>query len=955
MTHPPLAVPPAPPPRKEAPLFARVLAWLVPVAIAFALLVGALQLGRWALSLSTSSGRASPWSAGGLLSAGGALWLLHAPATHGARRAAGRALATGAVGLGLVGLTREAPGGELGLVLTGLSLWTLHVRTRRGGAPARWLASCAALVAVWGLIAGLYQGHWFGLPPLNTVTGASRAPGPPVSLALLLLSGGLLSLHPEQGVMGALLRDDLGGHSARRLLFAVLVVVPAVGAARILGERLGFYGTTEGITLLVLVTMAAFLTVTLWNANALSRLDASRRRMEQSLRLSQARFGGIVTHAADAIISIDAAQRIILFNASAERIFGYSASEVLGQPLDVLLPENLRELHTRHVRHFAQGTVTPRHMGERLPILGQRKGGERFPAEASISKLNVDGTLLLTVILRDISARRRAEDLLRLSEERFRTAFEGAPVGMALVDLDGRFLHVNAALCELVGYTREELLSRSFQDLTAPEDVALDQENAARMRRGEIRSFQREKHYLRKDGRRIAILVWSAVVRDAAGRPVHFISQMQDITERQELEQAWRFLADVGPRLAASLSSQTTLATVAQLTVPALADWCVVACVDGSGRLHRVERAASDPRVAERLRTLGEAYGTQPLPPDRITASVLRTGRPVLLPEVPPEMFEAVAVDARHLEQLRQLAPRSAIIVPLHSRDRNLGVILLATSGSGRRYGARELAQAEELARRAALAIDNARLYERSEQATRMREEVLRVVAHDLRAPLNVIQLSANMLEKGLPEGGGARHRLETLQKSVQRANRLIQDLLDVARMDGGVLPVERKPLEVAPLIQEVMEQHRGLAEARSLRLQAHVPEAVPRVLADPERLLQILSNLLGNALKFTPEGGHILLRVQPEAGQVRFLVTDTGPGIAADDRPRIFERFWQAGPKRKEGAGLGLAIVKGLVEAHGGQVGVQSAPGAGSTFFFTLPTAEAADAHAGTHAGNAP
>ncbi|MFP2902324.1 PAS domain S-box protein, partial [Corallococcus sp. 4LFB] len=864
-------------------------------------------------------------------------------------------LATGVVGMGLMGLTREIPGGGLGLVLTGLSLWTLRVRTRRGGSPARWLASFAALVAVWGLIAGLYQEHWFGLPPLNAVTGASRAPGLPLSLALLLLSGALLSLHPEQGVMGVLLRDDLGGHSARRLLFAVLVVVPAVGAARLLGERLGLYGTTEGSTLFVLATMASFLAVALWNASALSRLDASQRRTEQSLRLSQARFGGIVTHAADAIISIDAAQRIILFNASAERIFGYPASEVLGQPLDVLLPENLREVHARHVRNFVRGPVTSRHMGERLPILGQRKDGERFPAEASISKLSVDGTLLLTVILRDISARRRAEDLLRLSEERFRTAFEGAPVGMALVDLDGRFLLVNAALCELVGYSREELLSRSFQELTAPEEVAQDQENAARMRRGELRSFQREKHYVRKDGRRIAILMWSAVVRDAAGRPLHFISQMQDITERQELERAWRFLADVGPRLAASLSSRTTVATVAELTVPALADWCVVACLDGSGRLHHVECAASEPRMAERLRTLGEAYGTQPLPPDRITASVLRTGRPVLLPEVPPEMFEAVAVDARHLEQLRQLAPRSVIVVPLRSRDRNLGVILLATSGSGRRYGARELALAEELARRAALAIDNARLFEQSEQAIRLREEVLRVVAHDLRAPLNVIQLSASMLEKGLPEGGGVRHRLETLQRSVQRANRLIQDLLDVARMDGGVLPVERRPLEVAPLIQEVMEQHRGLAEARALRLQAHVPEAVPRVLADPERLLQILSNLLGNALKFTPEGGHILLRVQPEAGQVRFQVTDTGPGISAEDRPRIFERFWQAGPKRKEGAGLGLAIVKGLVEAHGGQVGVESAPGAGSTFFFTLPVAEAADAHAGTHAGSAP
>ncbi|MBZ4373664.1 PAS domain S-box protein [Corallococcus sp. AS-1-6] len=936
------------PPPVTPPLFWRGLAKVATVASAFSLLAGALLVGGQALSSSTGPGRPPPWDGWGLMFAGGALWLLHSQEARGARRAVGRVLAAGVVVLGVAELTRGNPGGGLGLLFTGLSLGTLHLRTRQGGYPARWLATCAALLAVWGLVGGLYQGHWFGLPPLNTVTGVSRAPGLLLSLALLLLSGGLLSLHPDRGLTGVLLREDFGGHSARRLLLAVLLVVPAAGAVRLLGERLGLYGTTEGITLFVLLTMAAFLAVVLWNANALSRLDASRRGVEQSLRLSEARFGGIVTHAADAIISIDAEQRIVLFNASAERIFGYSAREVLGQPLDILLPENLRAVHREHVRRFAQGTAMSRHMGERLPILGQRRGGESFPAEASIMKLDVEGTLWLTVILRDISARRKAEDLLRLSEERFRTAFEGAPVGMALVGLDGRFLHVNAALCDLVGYSRDEMLHRSFQDLTAPEDLAMDVEYAKRMRQGELSSFQREKHYVRKDGRRIAILIWSAVVRDARGMPLHFISQMQDITERQDLAQAWRFLADVGPRLAASLSSRTTLATVASLAVPALADWCVVACLDASGRVHRTAHAASDARTAERLRALDAAHGPESLLPAPLIASVQRTGRTLLLAEVPPGMFDAAAVDAGHREPLPL---RSALIVPLRSRERNLGVILFAMSGEGRRYGAREQAQAEELARRAALAIDNAGLFERAEQAIGMREEVLRIVAHDLRAPLNVIQLSATMMEKHLPPGDRARPRLETLQKSVQRANRLIQDLLDVARMEGGSLTVERAPLEVAPLIQDALEQHRGLAESRSLSLQAHVPEGVPRVLADPQRLSQILSNLLGNALKFTPEGGRVLLRVQPEAGQVRFLVSDTGPGISAEDRPRIFERFWQAGPKRKEGAGLGLAIVKGLVEAHGGQVGVDSAPGVGSTFFFTLPLAEGAEAHAGTYA----
>ncbi|RKH16158.1 PAS domain-containing sensor histidine kinase, partial [Corallococcus sp. CA047B] len=670
------------------------------------------------------------------------------------------------------------PGSGVGLCLTGLALLVLHVRTRQGGRPARWLALACALMATWVLLGFLFR-EAGPQPPVRSPSSFTPM-GLHTALVLLLLSLAILSVHPERGLMGVLLKKDLGGLLARRILPTAILAPLVVGGVRLLGERLAYFGPAFGVTLFAGLTMVAFLAVTFWNARIVSRLDARNRLVEQSLRLSEARFAGIVSNAADAIISIDDAQRIILFNAGAERIFGYAASEVVGRSLEVLLPESLQAVHARHVQHFAGGSMTSRHMGVRQPISGRRKGGETFPAEASISKLEVEGARTLTVILRDITTRKQAEEVLRNSEERFRTSFEDAPIGMALVDLSGRFLNVNASLRHMVGYSQAELLARTFQDITVPEDLELDLLNVRRLLQGDIDSYQMEKRYFHRDGRIVTVQMTASMVRDAHGEPLHFVSQIQDITERKRMEQSW------------------------------------------------------------------------------------------------------------HL------------------------------------------------------------LLEKSQQATRVRDQVLRIVAHDLRAPLNVIALSAGVLRKGLPEGRALQRPLDSLEKSLQRANRLIQDLLDVARMEGGGLSVEREALEVAPLVREAVELHRALAEARSLHLVALIPEGLPRVLADRERTLQIFSNLIGNALKFTPEGGSITLCVEAEGDQVRFSVRDTGSGIPPEDLPHLFKPFWQAHARRKEGAGLGLAIVKGLVEAHGGELSVQSLPGAGSTFSFTLPSQVPAEAQAG-------
>ncbi len=842
---------------------------------------------------------------------------------------------------------RPAPMTALCFLMTGLAIRLLDAQTARGRRPAQFLALTVGGIASMALLGYVYQEEALfaserGLPffPLFTPVAVHTA------FTFLMLSLGILCARPDRGLMLLATGDDAGSFMARRLLPAALLIPAAVGGLRILGERLGLYGTTGGAAILVVTTTLILLSVIAWNAAALQRLDVRRREVEQGYRLSEARLSGIISTAADAIISVDERYRITLFNEGAERIFGYSASEILGQALDVLLPARLRDGHRQHMQNFAAAPRGARRIGERASIVGVRKNGEEFPAEASISRIEMGKTRLFTVILRDITARKRAEEALRQSEERFRTAYENAPIGMALVGLDGRFLNVNRSLCEIVGYSERELRTKTFQDITYPADLEGDLANARQLLQGEINSYQFEKRYIHKEGHLVSVLLTGSLVRDSRGDPLHFIAQIQDISERKRLEQDWRFLAETGLQLAGSLDTRATLAIVARLVVPALADWCVIELVDDQERVLAVEGAAASAQKEGSLRALLAIH--DPFRHGHIVARVLRTGEPELLAQMPPRVREAAAEDERYLELLRQLEPLSGMVVPLLARGHTLGAIILAASESGRRYDTHSLMLAEELARRAALAVDNARLYRISEQATRSRDEVLRIVAHDLRSPLQVISLSAQALLRRLPEESRAdRKPLDTIQRAVARATHLIQDLLDVARMEAGRISVERRPEQLAPLLKEALELHRAIAEARSIQLMISIPEDGPSILADRDRLLQIFSNLLGNALKFTPEGGQIALRVEQAGDVVRFSVSDTGPGIPAESLPHIFNPFWQGRERRKEGAGLGLAIVKGLVEAHGGHIWVESKPGVGSTFFFTLPIVAQAEERA--------
>jgi PAS domain S-box-containing protein len=543
------------------------------------------------------------------------------------------------------------------------------------------------------------------------------------------------------------------------------------------------------------------------------------------------------------------------------------------------------------------------------------------------------------VLVTDISAIKKAELALRESEERFRLTVDEAPIGMALVGPDGRFLRVNRVLCEILGYSAQELTGTTFQAITHPEDLDADLSLSGQLARGEIARYTLEKRYIRKNGSIVDIELSASVLRGADGKPVLFISQIEDISERKRAEREQQFLAELGPVLASTLDQDEILDTVMQLATRRIADFCIVD-IAGEGQMVRKKVASRDPwgrEVAQALLGIRVDPGRPYL-----LAETISTRRPMVVRHPSDDVLAAMTQGPEHLRMVKELRMHSMIAVPLLAADRVVGAIALIASQGSREFDARDVRLAQELAWRVALALENARLYRAACEASKVRDEVLAIVAHDLRSPLNTIAMQAALLRRrAQPRAGTEATASDVIQRSAARMTRLIQDLLDVSRMEAGRLSVEGAPLDARQFLAQSVQSLQGLADAAGIELQRQAPDALPLVWADRDRLAQVLENLVGNALKFTGSGGRIAVGAQERESDVLFWVRDSGAGIPPEHLQHVFDRFWQARRTEREGAGLGLPIVKGVVESHGGRVWVESTPGEGTCFFFTIPRAE--------------
>jgi signal transduction histidine kinase/CheY-like chemotaxis protein len=402
------------------------------------------------------------------------------------------------------------------------------------------------------------------------------------------------------------------------------------------------------------------------------------------------------------------------------------------------------------------------------------------------------------------------------------------------------------------------------------------------------------------------------------------------------------FMADATAILSRSLDFEQTLAAVAQLAVPEMADWCAVDMFDSSHRLRRLAVAHVDPAKVRFARALEEKYPSDPNARGGVQ-EVIRTGKPTMMTTIPPELLAAAAArDDETRRILDELALTSYLCVPLTTVGGTIGALTFVFAESGRHYTQADLAFAQDLAGRAALAIDNASAYSRAHEANRLKDAFLATLSHELRTPLNAILGYAQMLNVGALKAKDRSNAITVLTRNAKALRQIIDDVLDVSRIVSGKLRLNVSPVALDGILRNAADSVQPAADAKGVALQLVLDPEAPPVSGDPDRLQQVVWNLLANAVKFTPRGGHVQLRLSREESSVVITVSDDGRGIEPSFLPHVFERFRQADSRFSRehgGLGLGLTIARELVALHGGDISASSdGPGTGATFTIRLP-----------------
>lgn len=617
---------------------------------------------------------------------------------------------------------------------------------------------------------------------------------------------------------------------------------------------------------------------------------AGQRRAEEEMLGDKVRLEGIVQSAMDAIITVDERQRIVLFNHAAERMFGWTAADLLGRPLVRLLPERFHAAHAERIKEFGRSGITSRQMGSLGTITGVRAGGEEFPIEAAISHIEVAGTRYYTVILRDITERRRLETELADREALLRAIIETEPECVKVLALDGTVQTMNAAgLAMVEAGSSREIVGTDFCKLVASECQPAFRELIGKAGQGEAGRLDLEMAGLL--GTHRSVETHLVPLRGADGAITAVLGVTRDVTERKEAEQRLRQSEE---RL------QSLLGAMEDVIWSSSLDLSTIYYVSPSV-------SAIYARPAEDFVTRPGLWLEVVHPDDRpLAEQALRELRTTGEFDVE---YRIVRLDG----DMRWLHDRRRVIED--KEERPLRIDGIVSDITERKRLQAQLRRTERVAELGTVASG---------------------MAHEIGTPMNVILGRAEYLMERTKEEP-VRKGLQTIVSQVERITRVMNQLLAFARRR----PVEYRALDLRQTIESNLEIFQERFAHNGITVETAFVDACPSVHADADQMSQVLINLIMNAIHAMPMGGTLRLAVTPDRGMVKLSVADTGQGMPREVLTKIFDPFFTTKEFGK-GTGLGLTVVKGIVEEHGGTIHVESAPEKGTVFTLSLPIHQA-------------
>ncbi|HEV8246776.1 MAG TPA: PAS domain-containing protein, partial [Polyangiaceae bacterium] len=683
-------------------------------------------------------------------------------------------------------------------------------------------------------------------------------------------------LAPPMALPESLLRSVLeNGEPVRDLEFAVDQASPSSGAEHFLANYFPvFFGGPRigGVGAVVV------------NITARKRAEKEWHRLAEILE-----FG-------DACLVLDDHFRVVFVNHNQAKLSQTPSELSLGRVLWEVWPEaaNPRSKYWREYHRVMNLRVTSK-FEEYYPPLDLWTDVTVYPTRHGG----------IAVFFRDATERKRSEEALRQSEDRHRVAVDSTGLGTWDWDLLRNELAWSDRNREIFGVAPDETPSYAlFMDRLHPDDRArvgglvqasLDPDNGG--------GFEMEARIVRaRDGAERWIVGRGRTLFDAERRAVRMLGTTLDITESKRHALRLAFLAEATKRLSETLELERTLQAVVELAVPAIADLSVFHVLDTEGALSLAGVTHRDPELLHEVEAMANSFPDDSRSPYG-PAHVARSGKPELVPELSADILRLAGVKPEHREMILKFGLRSLLSVPLQARGRTLGVWTFATSA--RSYDQDDLAIVSELAARAALAVDNAELYQAAQRAIRFRENVLAVVSHDLKNPLGVITMSAGLLLRKVPELASdpqLNKHLEAIHRASKRMDRLIADLLDMGSIQAGRLAMQCQWEAMPPLLQEAVMAQEAIARDKGLKLRTEFACDGAYVFCDRNRLLQVLSNLIGNAVKFSRPGDTITVAAILEGHEMICAVNDTGPGINSVDLPHVFDPYWSG--RRHENQG---------------------------------------------------